>query len=488
MKCLALMDPSLWEQQTFQECPHEVCLVHSQTEFLHELASGQYFLIVAQYERIGKEIAQALVDRPHHCILYIVSQTLDFDTFRQICQFKGNEILAQADLLRHPDLLCRLAEENCNRFYTLIFSYLHQALHSTNREMTDALRPMLITWKGSRWAGCVVSLHGADSEAATTVEHILKSKEYLSISLPEKKEFFFVLPLESHQTEAETDKLEQLYAELCSATDNQVCIGVSQPLLPGDTLMKKLEEARVALQMRFYHDQSICFFHSRFFGKQNDYVQLVGLEKQITNALLSGFAQSEFDKLIDAYFAYFRDLHMLPSLVSDTVFRFLNSLDRMFKYIDPMCTLNLDLIQMEDIENLPTLEMMQQEIRRVLTRFLVTGSNYQNPSGISIDNVKHYLQENLSEALSLDQIAQTFHVNKFMLCKLFKQKTGVNLWEYFTTLRIEQAAKLLTGTDQKIAVIANAVGYADSGYFSTVFKHAYGISPKEYRAKHQKNV
>ena len=53
---------------------------------------------------------------------------------------------------------------------------------------------------------------------------------------------------------------------------------------------------------------------------------------------------------------------------------------------------------------------------------------------------------------------------------------------YLTKIRLEHAVELLRTTEDKTYVIAEAVGYTESNYFSYVFKKQYGISPSKYRA------
>ena len=60
-------------------------------------------------------------------------------------------------------------------------------------------------------------------------------------------------------------------------------------------------------------------------------------------------------------------------------------------------------------------------------------------------------------------------------------KTGLNYSRYITSLRLEQAAKLLTDTDDTALSIGYQVGYSAPNYFCRAFKKFYGISPSRYR-------
>ena len=48
--------------------------------------------------------------------------------------------------------------------------------------------------------------------------------------------------------------------------------------------------------------------------------------------------------------------------------------------------------------------------------------------------------------------------------------------------RMEKAAELLRGTEDKTYRIAEQTGYLDPNYFSYVFKKHFGVSPTKFRA------
>ena len=90
-----------------------------------------------------------------------------------------------------------------------------------------------------------------------------------------------------------------------------------------------------------------------------------------------------------------------------------------------------------------------------------------------------YLAQNYSDPeLSLTDLCH-------YLATLFKQKTGLNYSRYITSLRLEQAARLLTDTDDTALSIGYQVGYSAPNYFSCAFKKFYGISPSRYREQNR---
>jgi len=49
--------------------------------------------------------------------------------------------------------------------------------------------------------------------------------------------------------------------------------------------------------------------------------------------------------------------------------------------------------------------------------------------------------------------------------------------------RIQRAGELLKHSKLKIYEVAQALGYENTTYFSTLFKRQYGVSPKQFRGE-----
>lgn len=95
--------------------------------------------------------------------------------------------------------------------------------------------------------------------------------------------------------------------------------------------------------------------------------------------------------------------------------------------------------------------------------------------------VKEYLQSSYAESLTLDRIAQRYHLNPRYFSTLFKKKEGISPMDYLTQIRMEAAKNILLTTDTAAASIAQLVGYEDPRYFYKVFKKQTGMTPTEYR-------
>ena len=99
----------------------------------------------------------------------------------------------------------------------------------------------------------------------------------------------------------------------------------------------------------------------------------------------------------------------------------------------------------------------------------------------AIAGITRYLQEHLSEDVSLSSLAENFHLNPQYISQLFKNEIGVNFLSYLTGIRMEKAKKLLLSSALSVAEVAVQSGYADYRVFTKVFKKAEGCTPSQFR-------
>lgn len=98
-----------------------------------------------------------------------------------------------------------------------------------------------------------------------------------------------------------------------------------------------------------------------------------------------------------------------------------------------------------------------------------------------ITGITKYMQEHLSEDVSLYILSEEFHLNSQYISQLFKNGIGVNFLTYLTNIRMEHAKKLLLSSSLSIAEVSEQSGYGDYRVFTKVFKKSEGITPSQYR-------
>ena len=100
------------------------------------------------------------------------------------------------------------------------------------------------------------------------------------------------------------------------------------------------------------------------------------------------------------------------------------------------------------------------------------------------DIIKDYIDRNYKKDISAKDVAGILGYSDVYFSKVFKQLFDDNFINYLTKIRIDRAKVLLKDVSFNIKEVGKSVGYADSNYFTKVFKRSIGISPSEYRNRH----
>jgi len=92
------------------------------------------------------------------------------------------------------------------------------------------------------------------------------------------------------------------------------------------------------------------------------------------------------------------------------------------------------------------------------------------------------LREHINERLTLSELAVFCNMSESNIKKTFKKYSGVSVMHYFNVMKITHAKQLLS-EGCTVSQTAEQLGFADSNYFSTVFKRIAGMSPLEYKKR-----
>lgn len=103
-----------------------------------------------------------------------------------------------------------------------------------------------------------------------------------------------------------------------------------------------------------------------------------------------------------------------------------------------------------------------------------------------IKRTQHYIEENIEEKISVDELAEIVAVGRRTFERRFKQATNNSVLEYIQRVKIEAAKRSFESSRKNINEVMYDVGYSDSKAFRTVFKKITGLTPAEYRSKYNK--
>lgn len=96
-----------------------------------------------------------------------------------------------------------------------------------------------------------------------------------------------------------------------------------------------------------------------------------------------------------------------------------------------------------------------------------------------------FINQHAAEPISLDDLADTYHVNKFYLLREFKNYTGISVHQYLIIRRILQSQEMIRhGAKPNEACFQ--CGFTDYSSYYRAFKARVGMSPEQYRQSAQR--
>lgn len=96
-----------------------------------------------------------------------------------------------------------------------------------------------------------------------------------------------------------------------------------------------------------------------------------------------------------------------------------------------------------------------------------------------LERVMAYIEDHLSEKITLEETAHHFYVSVSTITQLFRQKMGTSFYRCVTQRRLI-SAKALISEGKSLEDVSRAVGFADYSSFYRAFKKEYGITPRQY--------
>ena len=95
--------------------------------------------------------------------------------------------------------------------------------------------------------------------------------------------------------------------------------------------------------------------------------------------------------------------------------------------------------------------------------------------------VMQMLEQRYSEPLTLYDIADEFSIDRFTLCRTYKNERGVTVMDDLNRIRIAKAKRFLKYGTDSIEKVGRMCGFDSPSYFGKRFREAVGQTPAEYR-------
>jgi AraC-like DNA-binding protein len=101
-------------------------------------------------------------------------------------------------------------------------------------------------------------------------------------------------------------------------------------------------------------------------------------------------------------------------------------------------------------------------------------------SGDKMLPVLDFLNEHLTEDISIDALAGRFYLSRSYLMHTFKEQTGYTIGSYLSTKRLLYAKELIVA-GKPITEVCFTCGFRNYSTFSRAYKKSFGESPRDYR-------
>jgi AraC family transcriptional regulator len=98
-----------------------------------------------------------------------------------------------------------------------------------------------------------------------------------------------------------------------------------------------------------------------------------------------------------------------------------------------------------------------------------------------ISKAVDFIEDNLSEAIAVADMADAVSYSLYHFCRMFNQATHHTPYDYLMRRRLSQAAQALLQTDRKIIDIAFDYQFNSPETFSRAFKRVFGMQPSQLR-------
>ncbi len=105
-----------------------------------------------------------------------------------------------------------------------------------------------------------------------------------------------------------------------------------------------------------------------------------------------------------------------------------------------------------------------------------------------MEQARLFIEANLQNELSLEDIAAAVHLSKAHLARKFKEAYQVTPNQFLVGMRLKQAAKLLKTTNLPVNEVVNQVGFYSASSFIRLFKNEFGVTPMVFRMEKKKGT
>lgn len=254
-----------------------------------------------------------------------------------------------------------------------------------------------------------------------------------------------------------------------------------KPIREGDFL-KMLRQAASYIKQKNLEDSNIEYLQNLLAEKVQEHFPAVEL-RNLVSSIAEGGNQSAAiaTKMLESTWAGVNYNSLKTAYIYNSVVeRLLDAVVRDFPWLQKLSGITaLCKVDLSEYRELPELKEKFLEIVNSITS-AIRKFELEADNNVMIKNACKIILDNVDTDISLSKIAKKLFISRSYLSMRFREKTGQNVVDYITYVKIERAKILLEDQSLKNYEIASRLGYSDE-YFTKLFKRIVGLTPMSYR-------
>jgi two-component system response regulator YesN len=212
-------------------------------------------------------------------------------------------------------------------------------------------------------------------------------------------------------------------------------------------------------------------------------VSLDGTIVNKINFLLSNSMKEELNKELRKLFSIWEKERRAQLWIENSLRQILQLVEKQYANHSNENDYDMEFLLNEALYYSTSFDELMINVWDIVQR-IIEGSQKKSHKMNSLEffkSTQKYVEENLSEQLSLGSVCSMFEISQPYLSKLYRKYEDMSFNEYVTKKRIDKAKQLIEENPKMpLKDIAAFVGYSDPFYFSRVFRAETGIPPSEY--------
>lgn len=404
------------------------------------------------------------------------SQENSLETISTTLDYLSNQNLYLTDKLKNS-----AAAIKSGRIYHLLTGH-YRSREDFNMDTED----LNMGYINNRFFVAMVQVHGYvedyDSLALCIQKFLSQTMECFYTFTPEPDKIIFIQGIEENfliEDQVES-VLQKLRTEIRQKFSLDITIGVGNSYSGTLSIPRSYLEAKSALDYRFVKGNGTVILYQTLQQQEHN---TVSYPKHALEQLRNALDRRDRHKIHEwvCILADNMENKNLPLFAAKGI---CFDIIRIFmETATPLQTLLPNGIDTSDLMNMETVDDVIGLIQRLDWNVAeIPKDTEKENSDILLDNLKQYIRDNcLRCEFSIQETAEHFHMLLPNLSQFFKEKTGGNILDYSTQIRMQKAKELLANSELTLKDISQQVGYYNVSSFIRRFKQIEGMTPGDYR-------